>query len=77
MPAKFAGELEPSLGKTTYFPAYPCRIYVCGFRKGIGLRIRRHTYPPRPLYPVFVHQGSVLPRASFRFHLTMDTLAFG
>jgi hypothetical protein len=29
------------------------------------------------LYPLPVRQASVLPSASFRFHLAMDTLALG
>jgi hypothetical protein len=28
-------------------------------------------------YAVSVRQAGILPQASFRFHLTMDTLAFG
>jgi len=70
------GSFEPSPGKTINFPAYPCRIYVRSFCKGIGLHGHRPTYPLRPPNPVFVHQGSVLLPASFRFHLMMDTLAF-
>jgi len=31
--------------------------------------------PLRRLYPLAVRQTSALPTASFRFHLTMDTLA--
>ncbi len=31
--------------------------------------------PLRRLYPLPVRQASVLPSASFRFHLAMDTLA--
>src|SRR5438309_6745697 len=31
--------------------------------------------PLRRLYPLPVRQASVLPSASFRFHLTVDTLA--
>src|SRR5215470_16356501 len=31
--------------------------------------------PLRRLYPLPVRRASVLPTASFRFHLTMDTLA--
>jgi hypothetical protein len=29
------------------------------------------------LYAVLVHRARILPIASFRFHLTVDTLAFG
>jgi hypothetical protein len=31
--------------------------------------------PNSASYLVFVHQTEILPTASFRFHLTMDTLA--
>ena len=31
--------------------------------------------PPHRLYPLPVRQASILPAASFRFHLAMDTLA--
>ena len=33
--------------------------------------------PKTALYAVFVHRAGTLPPASFRFHLTMDTLALG
>jgi hypothetical protein len=33
--------------------------------------------PTNALYVVSVRQAEGLPPASFRFHLTMDTLAFG
>ena len=33
--------------------------------------------PLRRLYPLPVRQASILPRASFRFAVTRDTLAFG
>jgi hypothetical protein len=44
---------------------------------GIGFRIQAHAIPMYSLYSVLVHQEDTLPTASFRFHLTMDTLAFG
>ncbi|MBN1190402.1 MAG: hypothetical protein JXA46_11665, partial [Dehalococcoidales bacterium] len=37
-------------------------------------KLIRFTYA---LYAVPVRQAGILPPASFRFHLTMDTLAFG
>ena len=33
--------------------------------------------PKSALYLVLVHQTEILPPASFRFHVTVDTLAFG
>ena len=71
------GGIEISPGKAIYFPAYPCRIYV----RSLSIRVLDFVVigplvlhgPPNS---VFVHQGSVLLPASFRFHLTVDTLAF-
>ncbi len=42
----------------------------------IGLRFALQTHPSVPAsYAVSVRQTETLPAASFRFHLTMDTLA--
>ncbi len=46
-------------------------VQVSGF-DGLG-----HLTPLRRLYPLPVRQASILPRASFRFAVTRDTLAFG
>ena len=44
----------------------------------IALSLHRQHYPCLPaLYQVPVPRANRLPPASFRFHLTMDTLAFG
>ncbi|MCI5707335.1 MAG: hypothetical protein MR298_08450, partial [Odoribacter sp.] len=48
------------------------------FRIAIGLWFVLQPYPRfYALYEVSVRQTRCLPQASFRFHLTMDTLAFG
>src|SRR5215211_3280982 len=60
----------------TLFPTYACQIYVRELRASFGLRIFLPSHPSRlASYPLPVRQASVLPRASFRFHLTADTLA--
>ena len=60
----------------TDLPAYVRQIYVRDFRARIGLW---QSLPPHPSrlasYLVSVRRTSVLPAASFRFHLAMDTLA--
>ena len=60
----------------THLHAHPRRIYTTTFRTSFGLQ----RYLPPHLhrsasYAVLVHHGSVLPAASFGFHLAMDTLA--
>jgi hypothetical protein len=35
------------------------------------------VHPKTAFYAVFVHRVGTLPPASFRFHLTVDTLALG
>jgi len=43
----------------------------------LGLPDPKVSYPERQaLYPISVRQINFLSSASFRFHLTMDTLAF-
>ncbi len=67
---------EISQGKPYILPSVPA-----GFTNA---RVRVTIGPPRPLpgyptapafYPVPVRRVRVLPSASFRFHLTVDTLA--
>jgi hypothetical protein len=42
----------------------------------MGLCFGSQTRPMRPaFYSVLAHQAEILPPASFRFHLAMDTLA--
>ncbi|WP_218570133.1 hypothetical protein, partial [Pseudomonas sp. ACM7] len=43
----------------------------------LGFRETRPFTPLRRLYPLAVRQASILPRASFRFAVTRDTLASG
>ena len=57
---------ETSPVKDMLFPSYTCLIYFGHFRIAI-----------LALYQVSVRQARCLPPASFRFHLTMDTLALG
>ena len=60
----------------THLLAYACRIYVTVFRASIGLCMYwRLLTPLRRLYPLPVRRASLLPTASSRFHLAMDTLA--
>ena len=67
---------EISQGKLCILPSVPA-----GFTNA---HVRMTTGPPRPwpgyptapaLYPIPVRRVRVLPSASFRFHLTVDTLA--
>ena len=60
----------------SHLRAYARRIYVRAFRASIGLRIYLPASPrPAASYAVSVRRASVLPAASFRFHLAVDTLA--
>jgi hypothetical protein len=43
----------------------------------LGFDEHCHLTPLRRLYPLPVRQASILPRASFRFAVTRDTLTFG
>ncbi len=53
------------------------RIYPSSFRMTMGIPGSLPGYPERQaLYPISVRHIKCLPPASFRFHLTMDTLAF-
>ena len=66
----------PSYGRTLS-GLYPLGL-LSAVRIVIGLLLPLQHYPCLPaLYQVLVHRASRLPPASFRFHLTMDTLAFG
>ena len=60
---------ETSPVKNMLFPSYTCLIYSGHFRIAIPC--------PLALYQVSVRQARCLPPASFRFQLTVDTLAFG
>ena len=71
------GRRSPSsFSRTTSLPSVPA-----GFTNA---HVRMTTGPPRPwpgyptapaLYPIPIRRVRVLPSASFRFHLTVDTLA--
>ena len=68
---------EISHGKTIHFPSmYPHHLhwYV---RVVIGLRFVLQAHPIPMPDDVRVPRVGTLPPASFRFHLTMDTLALG
>ena len=70
--------LKISPSKYTDFPLiYPPHLHH-GIRAVLDFvllgRLIRPTYA---LYAVSVRRTEGLPPASFRFHLTMDTLAFG
>ena len=66
---------SPRVRRATFIP-YTRRIYFYIFRVIIGLWI---LLPPRPdvaaSYAVAVRRAGTLLTASFRFHLTVDTLA--
>ena len=66
----------PSYGRTLS-GLYPLGL-LSAVRIVIGLLLLMQHYPCLPaFYQVLVHRANRLPPASFRFHLTMDTLAFG
>ena len=66
----------PSYGRTLS-GLYPLGL-LSAVRIVIGLLLPLQHYPCLPaLYQVLVHRANRLPPASFRFHLAMDTLAFG
>ena len=66
----------PSYGRTLS-GLYPLGL-LPAVRIVIGRLLQMQHYPCLPaFYQVLVHRANRLPPASFRFHLTMDTLAFG
>ena len=66
----------PSYGRTLS-GLYPLGL-LSAVRIVIGLLLPLQHYPCLPaFYQVLVHRANRLPPASFRFHLTMDTLALG
>ena len=67
---------ETSAGKLTIFPViYPPHLHL-GFRVALGFNLISSLTHPRMPHVIPVRRTNGLPRASFRFHLTMDTLAF-
>ena len=69
--------VQISQGNSRDLPAYACRIYVAASRASIGLWRLLPPDPAVPPDPLPVRQASILPRASFRFAVTRDTLASG
>ena len=70
--------LETSPVMDVFFPSYTRLIYFESSEQLwdfvlFGRLIHSH----KPWYQVSVRRVRCLPKASFRFHLTMDTLAFG
>jgi len=66
----------PQVSAITFIPSIR-QIYSVEFWIAIGLRFVLQTRPLHlALYLVLVHRTGTLPWASFRFHLTMDSLAF-
>ena len=66
----------PSYGRTLS-GLYPLGLPAV-VRIVIGLPLLMQCCPHlSALYQVLVHRANLLPLASFRFHLAMDTLAFG
>ena len=66
---------RPPRVRAKSFPSSTCRIYVHRFRVAIGLQPLVRPYPRCPPDAISVRQAEGLLTASFRFHLTMDTLA--
>ena len=67
---------ETSPGKKRYFLAYIRRIYIPAFLfKFWALKILAFSPHRYASYAISVRRTSDLPAASFRFHLTVDTLA--
>jgi hypothetical protein len=69
---------KTSPGKSDNFPL----IYLPHLHHGIRAvldfaLLGKLVRPTNALYVVSIRQAEGLPPASFRFHLTMDTLAFG
>ena len=68
--------LLTSQSKPYIFPSVPAEFTCARVRMTIGPPRSLPGYPTAPaFYPVPVHRVRVLPSASFRFHLTVDTLA--
>jgi len=67
-----------SPGKNDRFPLTYLPHLHHGIRAVLDFALpRRLVRPANAFYAVPVRQTEGLPPASFRFHLTMDTLAFG
>ena len=79
-----SGSLIPLVGKSqrppgvsSYTSYLPCLIYSLCLPDDLGLPDSWVSYPAeQALYQVSVCHNKYLPAASFRFYLTIDTLAF-
>ena len=69
--------MRPPRVRAYSFLSSICHIYIYVFRVVIGLQLVWQPYPTYLPNVISVRQTKSLPRASFRFHLAMDTLAFG
>ena len=69
--------MRPPRVRAYSFLSSICHIYIYVFRVVIGLQLVWQPYPTYLPNVISVRQAKSLPRASFRFHLAMDTLAFG
>ena len=61
--------------RTISFTPSICHIYSQKLRAVLGLYLPWQAYPPWLPDVISIRQTGVLPWASFRFHLAMDTLA--
>ena len=69
---------KTSLGKPCFFPLIHLPHLHHGIRAVLDFALySKLVRPANAFYAVPVRQTKGLPPASFRFHLTMDTLAFG
>ena len=67
--------MRPPRLRCTLFPLiYPPHLLVLPATFGLYLHLQTYPYF-RALYVISVRRTKSLPTASFRFHLTMDTLA--
>ena len=75
-PLGFALETSPVM--YVLFPSYARLIYSESSEQLWDFALScRLIHSQKPWYQVSVRRVRCLPTASFRFHLTMDTLAFG
>jgi len=66
----------PRIRAITFISYLPDLLY--GVRAVLDfVLIGKLVRPKSASYLVLVHQTEILPPASFRFHVTVDTLAFG
>ena len=69
---------QTSPGKRMHFHTiYPPHLLDMTFDRKSFVLLSKLTQPYLALYEIRVPRTGVLPPASFRFHVTMDTLALG